>query len=122
MWLANNGGNHPFLHLNTDADVKYNLTDPDDLGVSWIKQIVEFINLDLSSTSAATNTTANYRIGGEEAGSCGQQSSHHGVNSSESSLSSWSPRPESEPLLAGKLIIIIMIMCMYVGMYVKFIQ
>ena len=43
MWLANNGGNHPVLHLNTDADVKYNLTDPDDLGVFWIKQIVEFI-------------------------------------------------------------------------------
>ncbi len=31
------------LHLNTNADVEYNLSDPDDLGVSWIKQIVEFI-------------------------------------------------------------------------------
>lgn len=31
------------LHLNTDADVVYDLLDPDDLGVSWIKQIVDFI-------------------------------------------------------------------------------
>jgi deoxyadenosine/deoxycytidine kinase len=32
------------LHLNTNADVEYNLSDPDDLGVSWIKQIVGFIH------------------------------------------------------------------------------
>ena len=32
------------LHLNTDADVLYDLNDPNDLGVSWIKQIVEFIS------------------------------------------------------------------------------
>ena len=33
------------LHLNTDMDVVYDLNDPDDLGISWIKQIVEFIRL-----------------------------------------------------------------------------
>ena len=32
------------LHLNTDADVVYDLMDPDDLGISWIKQIIEFIS------------------------------------------------------------------------------
>ena len=32
------------LHLNTNADVEYNLSDSDDLGVYWIKQIVEFIH------------------------------------------------------------------------------
>ena len=35
----------PVLHLNTDTDVVYDLNDPDDLGISWIKQIVEFIRL-----------------------------------------------------------------------------
>lgn len=32
------------LHLNTNQDVHYDLNDPNDLGVSWIKQIVEFIH------------------------------------------------------------------------------
>jgi deoxycitidine kinase/deoxyguanosine kinase len=33
------------LHLNTNEDVVYDLTDPTDLGISWIKQIVEFISV-----------------------------------------------------------------------------
>lgn len=32
------------LHLNTDADVVYDLKDENDVGVSWIKQIVQFIH------------------------------------------------------------------------------
>ena len=55
MWLLHNtlhkstvdlGLHEPnhVLHLNTNADVEYNLSDPDDLGVSWIKQIVDFIH------------------------------------------------------------------------------
>ena len=31
------------LHLNTDADVEYDVNDSNDLGISWIKQIIEFI-------------------------------------------------------------------------------
>ena len=39
-WLTESPG---LLHLNTDADVEYDVNDSNDLGMSWIKQIVEFI-------------------------------------------------------------------------------
>ena len=43
-WLLDNSCRQtPLLHLNTNADVKYDMTDALDLGISWIKQIVDFI-------------------------------------------------------------------------------
>ena len=49
MWLIPTSvdscsvNNTTILHLNTDADVKYDLHDPEDLGIAWIRQIAGFI-------------------------------------------------------------------------------
>ena len=45
-WLMVDGlaKNRNILHLNTDADVEYNLNDLNDLGISWIIQIIQFLN------------------------------------------------------------------------------